>query len=427
MPLTTSRTARNVLYLEHAGAPGGSCVSLVTLLQRLDPRRYRPVVLLLRPSEEMLRFYVGSGIEAVPWPGIRTLEHTTAEWTSMRRPLTWPTGLASLAGWGKAHRRTLDAVSAFRPALVHLNSVVLYPSARALHLSGIPFVWHVREMPVPGHFGWRRRLQRDALVRWPTAALYLSESARHAWAGDACGMIAPEPVDTDRFDPGIDRAEARRSFGIPEDARVVLYVGGIARIKGILPLLEALAQVREREPRTVCLMPGADVAPPRTLLYRAAASVLPALGSNTLTQAVASKIEKWRLEPMLLRYPFAAGVERFLAASDLLAFPAVEDHFARPVVEAGLMERPVVASDLPLVAELVEDGTTGLLAPAADPAALAERVLDLLGDPERSARLGRAARLRMTERFDAARNAAALMDLYDEILDGRGDAEEESA
>ncbi|WP_242360154.1 glycosyltransferase family 4 protein [Anaeromyxobacter sp. SG17] len=426
MTATASGAARTVLYVEHAGAPGGSCVSLATLLRRLDARRYRPIVLLVRPSEEMRRFYSDAGIEAVSWPGIRTLEHSTAEWSGVHSPLTWPSALASLSSWRTTQRRTLEAVSAFRPALVHLNSVVLYPSARALHLSGVPFVWHVREMPVSGHFGWRRHQQRNALTRWPKFALYLSESARHAWVGNARGWIAPEPVETHRFDPRLDRAEARRSLGIPEAARVILYVGGIARIKGILPLLEALARVRASEPRAVCLMPGGDVTPPRTLLYSAAAAVLPALGSGTLTQQVASSIERWHLESMLLRHRFAGEIERHLAASDLLVFPAVADHFARPIVEAGLMERPVVASDLPLVSELVEDWKTGLLAPPVDSATLAARILELLSDPELSARMGRAARARMIERFDAGRNADALMDLYDRVVDGRGGTGAES-
>ena len=78
------------------------------------------------------------------------------------------------------------------------------------------------------------------------------------------------------------------------------------------------------------------------------------------------------------------------------------------LMEAMAMERPVVATDISGVAELVEDGATGILVPPGDPAALASALRTLHDDPAMAARLGRAGRQRVVEDFDLTRSANEL-------------------
>jgi glycosyltransferase involved in cell wall biosynthesis len=111
-----------------------------------------------------------------------------------------------------------------------------------------------------------------------------------------------------------------------------------------------------------------------------------------------------------------ADVPLVLAASDVLAFPSTVPHFARPIIEAGAMARPVVASRLGGPLELVEDGVTGLLVPPGDPAALATAIAPLLDDPERAARLGEAGYRRARADFDAGANARRTFAVYEELL-----------
>jgi glycosyltransferase involved in cell wall biosynthesis len=91
-------------------------------------------------------------------------------------------------------------------------------------------------------------------------------------------------------------------------------------------------------------------------------------------------------------------------------------HFARPIIEAAAMAKPAVASDLGGPRELVVDGETGLLVPSNDPDALADALAGLLGSPDRARELGEAAYRRALMMFDAAKNAAATIALYDDIL-----------
>jgi glycosyltransferase involved in cell wall biosynthesis len=402
---------RTVLYVQHAATLGGSCVSLRDMLSALDRDRYRPVVALAQPTEELRRYHATGGVETIPWPGIATLEHTTAEWASAGRPMSWARLARAAAGWGRSERRTLELVDRVEPDLVHLNSAVLVPSARALHRAGVPFVWHVREMPVRGHAGVRTRLVREALVRWPSAALFLSEVARRAWVGATPARVVPEFVDLGRFRPGVDRAAARRRLGLAPDAPVVLYVGGMAAIKGILPLLGAIARVREQRPDVVCLMPGAE--PALGVAARVASTVLPGV---TLTGRIRRAVRQGGLEAACRRMPFSSDMPELLAASDVLAFPSLTDHFARPVVEAGAMARPVVASRFPMIEEQVADRGAAELVPPGDAGALADALARVLRDAERARAMGAAGLAIAAERFDLHRNTAAVMSLYDDVL-----------
>ncbi|MBA3739620.1 MAG: glycosyltransferase [Chloroflexi bacterium] len=82
------------------------------------------------------------------------------------------------------------------------------------------------------------------------------------------------------------------------------------------------------------------------------------------------------------------------------------------LMEALAMERPVVASAISGISELVEDGVTGILVPPQDSARLADALRRLYRQPELGARLGRAGRQRVVNDFDLTRSARALAALF---------------
>ena len=107
-------------------------------------------------------------------------------------------------------------------------------------------------------------------------------------------------------------------------------------------------------------------------------------------------------------------VVEILGAADAVAQPSIVlpsgkmEGIPVALMEAMAMERPVVATDISGVAELVENGATGILVPPGDPAALASALRTLHDDPARAARLGRAGRQRVVEDFDLTRSANEL-------------------
>jgi glycosyltransferase involved in cell wall biosynthesis len=82
------------------------------------------------------------------------------------------------------------------------------------------------------------------------------------------------------------------------------------------------------------------------------------------------------------------------------------------VLEAAAQGVPVVAAAVGGVPELVDDGTTGLLVPPGDAAALAGALSRLLSDPAAAERLGRAGWARVRSRHDPAAHVATLQEVY---------------
>ena len=101
-------------------------------------------------------------------------------------------------------------------------------------------------------------------------------------------------------------------------------------------------------------------------------------------------ISSQRLENRVRFVGMGQDVVQLYAAADVVAFPAMEMHQARPILEAGAMAKPVVVSDFECYREFVQDGVNGAMAPAGDVQALARQLRRILEDRELAARLGEA-------------------------------------
>ncbi len=407
---------KRILYVQHAGALGGSCVSMMYMLRTLDRSRFEPVVALARPTREVAQFYEQAGFETLAWP-LPLFDHSTTAPRPLYSPATWRM-LADVMRHGPGGGgATLRLVDATRADLVHLNGSPLAISALALSRAHVPLVWHVRDYPWPDR-GARYMVLR-ALMRRVPSMVFISDADRDAWVGPDHGTVVANFVDIEKFSRPSQDGPSAAELGLTPGDDVVLYVGGIATVKGVFPLLKALALARSRRPRLKCLMPGALVRPSGRWQSNLARAVLPLVGSGTELQRVEKTIDRLGLEDVCLRLPFSGNMQRLLELSDVLVFPAVEPHFARPAIEAAAAGRPSIVSQLPGLAELVIDGETGLHVPARDPAALAAALVDLLGDPTRRGRMGENARAMASRRFDARVQMATIMGLYDRELSGR--------
>jgi glycosyltransferase involved in cell wall biosynthesis len=124
--------------------------------------------------------------------------------------------------------------------------------------------------------------------------------------------------------------------------------------------------------------------------------------------------------PLRKRVPQARGfvpreeLERLYAEAAVVACPSRREGFGVTCLEAMAYGKPVVASDVGGLRDLVVDGETGLLVPARDPAALRAALERLLGDRDLRQRLGAAGRERARERFSWERVVGATLDAYAE-------------
>jgi glycosyltransferase involved in cell wall biosynthesis len=408
---------RRVLYLVHSGGMGGALLSLRYLLEALDRERWEPVVACIHDLPEVMDVFRSIGVETVHAPGIAVFPHTTGGWN----PLVTPFGLARAAAaaraWGRSARATEALVRRVKPDLVHLNSLVLAPSAAGARAAGARVVWHVRESVHPGHAGVRRRWLARAVRRWADAAVFISHDDRRRLTGGDGGVVIPNFVDHRRFDRAADGAAVRAELGIPVDAPTVLFFGGVARLKGAHVLLPALLRARQALPGLHALVAGAEGPWSRSLAARTARAVLPLFGGETERQRFLRAHREGGMEGWVRLLPFRPDPERLIAAADLVVFPSTQPHFARPVIEAGAMAKPVVASRIGGVEELVDDGGTGVLVPPGDADALGDAIVRVLADPAAARRMGEAGYRRSLERHGTAGYLEAMERVYAQVLE----------
>lgn len=116
-------------------------------------------------------------------------------------------------------------------------------------------------------------------------------------------------------------------------------------------------------------------------------------------------------------------VAELLSVSHVCALSSTAEGFSNAILEYMAAARPVVVTDVGGAREAVVEGQTGYIVPAGDDQRMAERIIDLLRDPQRAQAMGERGRLLVEEKFSCERHLASSLDLYFEILGSRFDAE----
>jgi glycosyltransferase involved in cell wall biosynthesis len=242
----------------------------------------------------------------------------------------------------------------------------------------------------------------DRLVR-PLADKYVAVSpsvAREAvekrLAAPGSIVVVPSGVEMDKVPEGSDPS-VRRELGIPRDALVVGWVGRMVPQKAPLHFVRMAAAVRGTHPHTVFVMVG-----------NAAFETQP-LERETREEAR-------RLGVDILFLGFRPDAPRVASAFDVHVVSSLYEGLGRGLTEAMASGRPVVATAVNGVRDLVAPGSTGLLAPPGNPAALASCVRWMLDHPEERRQMGARGKSRVSGMFDQATMCATLDRVYSGLL-----------
>ncbi|EHQ92002.1 glycosyltransferase [Desulfosporosinus youngiae] len=200
--------------------------------------------------------------------------------------------------------------------------------------------------------------------------------------------IIPFGVDTTRFSP--PRGESIQYpvvFGVAK---------GLHSVYGLDLLLESFAQVHRRFPQTVLRIAGEG--PER-----------PALENLAETLGISEVIE-W-----LGQIP-NADVADFYQSVDIVVIPSRQESFGVTAVEGSACARPVIASRVGGLTEVIAEGETGLLFSSENSSELAEHMERLLKDPALRDRLGRQGRQKVLKHYDWQKNVTQMELVYQRLL-----------
>lgn len=179
--------------------------------------------------------------------------------------------------------------------------------------------------------------------------------------------------------------------GCRTDGRRLLFVGRLEVRKGVETLIDAMSQLRKKEPM----------------------AHLTIVGQGTMRTSIENRIKTLGLDEAitLVGSMDETAVAGSLGRADIVIVPSLAEGLPVVIMEAMACGLPVIASAVDGIPELVADGVTGLLVPPADADALTDAIQLLLDDPELRTRLGQVGHERVRRHHDAAENASKLLAL----------------
>lgn len=357
---------KKILYIHHGKGLGGAPLSLLYLITSLDKTKYHPIVLFLHDSDA-LNLYKKAGIEIAGPVNRYDFPHTKIWWF---RWYHLPYFLRSLYDTIITYLWTGEKwLTRLAPDIVHLNTSSLIAWGAVAHNKGIPVVWHIREPLAPGYIGLRRWLIKKCVEKFATKIIPICHHDAQPWASNQKTMVIYNPVDPIVFDHTISPATFTKKHALDHQTPTILFLGGVSQEKGTLVILEVFEKLLHSLPNAHLLIAGYwDLEPSSTLK-----KYFPA---QRYKDQINKALEKVRHATTILG-PIT-NVPEAMAASHVVVFPATVGHFARPIIEAGFMKKPVIASNLSPLEELVVNGKTGYLVAPSNISQWAEKLAYLL-------------------------------------------------
>ena len=313
-------------------------------------------------------------------------------------PLTF-----SLRAWRVLRRRRGDF------DLVHDNQCLGY-GILGIAGAGLPVVATLhhpitvdRELDLAHAPTWQRRLalrrwygflrmQKRVVRRVPRVITVSTSSAR-----DLCRQMGARPGRVAVVPVGVDTAHFRPLPAVARvPGRIMTTASADVPLKGLLPLIEAVAKVRTERPAELVVV-----------------------GATREGSQVPAAIERLGLEGAvhLLGAVDDRRMVELYAEAEVAVVPSLYEGFSLPAIEAMACGVPLVATTGGALPEVVgSDGRTGLLVPPGDPGALAVAIGRLLDDAALRRRVGEAGRARVLERFTWQATARATVDEYRTVL-----------
>ncbi|MFT4166301.1 MAG: glycosyltransferase family 4 protein [Microlunatus sp.] len=303
-------------------------------------------------------------------------------------------------------RRLVSYLKQSRPDVVHahleMSMTLAIPAAR---LAGIPAVgtFHHVHRPLSGRASARERLAVEVASR-SQAAIFVSHASLVSFADryrpgrpiPASWQVVHNGIDLSQFSP----APSGQLEPLPADLglaghQVVTVLAALRDFKGIIHAVRAWPSVIARHPQARLLI----------------------VGSGAEEQALRAEVEQLGLGDSIVFAGMRSDIPTLLRGSTMTVLPSIYgENLPTVLMEAGGCMRPVVASRVGGIPDIVVHGETGLLVEPGDSAGIAASINRLLDDPTLAQQLGRNARRRMEELFDARVWATNLRHVYESAI-----------
>lgn len=207
--------------------------------------------------------------------------------------------------------------------------------------------------------------------------------------------LIPHGINTEIFKP-VDSSDLKEKYNL-EDYDVILYVGRIAKGKGIDILIKTLNLIIKKKKNVKLIIVG---------------------GNSGFLPIVNSLIQKYHLSKYIIFTGFISKniLPKYYSMADLVIYPSRQEIFGQVITEAGACGKTVIGSDIMGPKEIIVNGKTGYTSNFKNINELSEIILNLLNNKNLLIQMGKNALKRVTEKFSWEKTAKDHLDLYKKLL-----------
>ncbi len=393
----------NILILDTGKEWGGGTNSLLELLKRIDKNRYHFTALFYRNYKKGNEYDIKTEMERL---GIDFLlleqrkqlviakilkEFIRLVFFFSKKLKKYFVFLIDYQFRIKPNAQKITKIlNDFKIDMLYMNN---QPSSNlegiiASKITGIPAVQHSRIETRLNPF------EVKTANLWLKKMICVSEGVKDTFArqgidAEKC-VVVHNGIDPETK-PSIPPHEIRKKWGISENDILIGTVGSLIKRKRITDLIDALSMVSNQTKNPVrCII----------------------VGDGPEKDSMLEYAKRKKVHDKVVFTGFQSDAISYINAMDLFVLTSEKEGLPRAILEAMLMEKPVIASNITGPAELVIYGETGFLVPVRHPEVFANCVLELIDNHELRKQMGESARKRVIENFSIEKYVAGVENVF---------------
>jgi len=352
-----------VLFVSHLSDLSGAPISLYLIVKNINRDKYFPIV-------------------AVPGKG-PLLDRLEAAGISYQIYKDKP--IYKLFPSLKIHQMIKDR----QADLVYLNTSVSIWAAKPARRLKVPVISHIRE-DLRGINNW---LIRKKIIKWSDRIILISKWMNTFIRSEKTEVVH-NTVDLAEFN-GLHPERIRKEFNLK--GPLLLFVGTLEERKGVKYLIKAFPKIKTSFTNIKLLIVGK-----------------PLPGQQGYQKGLKQIVK----DPDLRFIGSRSDVYDIMAACDLMIVPSLSEAFGRVIIEAMSCKKPVIATNVGGIPEIIDDGKTGILIGPKSLDAIARETTLLLKNKEKMKSMGLAGRKKVEEQFTIAHQIKEIEGILDEHLKG---------
>jgi len=384
--------AIKVLFISHESKLVGAERSLLLLLEKIDRKRFEPVVILPNtgPLEDKIN-NLGIKIYKIkyPWWLVNKLDIFNIGLIFGFKPIQ---ELLSL-------QRIMKIIKNERIDIVYTNTIVIFSGAISAYITKTPHIWHVREI-IPNntdlHFFLSNEILFDFVTKLSNAVITISQAVRNQFSANHIEekiRVIPNAVDLSDYD---QKNRLPQINGIKMEDWLVAVIGHFEPRKAQDIAIRSIQIAKKQIPEIKLIVVGD--------------------GNSKMKKYLNKLVLDLGLSDKIVFTGFRTDIPQILPHCKVLLMPSYDEPFGRVTIEAMASGIPVIGTNSGGTKEIIQNGITGYLVSPKNPSEIAEKMIQLYKNQDLVKKLGGAGKKLVIEKYSADEYVKKIENLIEEIV-----------